>query len=364
MIDNIRHSFLKFITQDVQDESETKELAVLLRLLNCLFALYFAVLSFIVAYFDHYTLSLVLIFGIGILAGSFICTYENRTQSGLTLFNLAVILSTSYLTLAVGFNKNYHWLICVTIFLSFFNLHKTQKYKITYAAAITAYTIMITCFSRAYPVLKELPDFFISTIIIMNLIVFCTSVTLIAYFFSAKFMKSEEKILLYTKKLINMASVDALTGLFNRRHMNDHMKEMAYNCSKTNKTFCIAIGDVDLFKNVNDTYGHDTGDYVLITLSGLFQDFMAERGKAARWGGEEFLFVFDSGNLNICYADLEQLRKKINHFEFDFKDHKFRISMTFGIEEYNEHSGIETTISHADSKLYIGKKEGRNRVIR
>ena len=161
-----------------------------------------------------------------------------------------------------------------------------------------------------------------------------------------------------------MASIDALTGLYNRRHMNEHLKEMAQAAIRNNKSFTIAIADVDLFKSVNDTYGHDTGDYVLTTIAQMFTEFMETRGTIARWGGEEFLFVFDSDNTNIVYADLEQLRKKIASFPFAFKEHKFNVSMTFGMEEFDEHIGVETTISRADNKLYQGKENGRNQVVR
>jgi diguanylate cyclase (GGDEF)-like protein len=89
-----------------------------------------------------------------------------------------------------------------------------------------------------------------------------------------------------------MASLDALTQLPNRRSMNAHLEVLVYDNDRTGAPFCVAIGDVDYFKKVNDNYGHDTGDYVLTTLSGLFQNIVKGRGSVARWGGEEFLLLY------------------------------------------------------------------------
>lgn len=364
MFGGLKRSFLKFLTQDVKNEAETKELAILIRSLDVIFCTYFIIIAFIVAFLDYYILSLLLVFGIGLLAGSFICTYENKTQLGLHIFNIVIIVLTAFLTLAVGWGKNYHWLIYVTILVVFFNLQKTQRFKLLYSIIITALVISISFMAEKYPVIRTSPPFFNQIIELMNIIVFAASITVSAYFFCAKFMKSEEKIMQYNKKLIRMASVDTLTNISNRRCMNEHLKDLVYNYNRNGKSFCLAIGDVDVFKNINDTYGHDTGDYVLVTLANIFSEYMDGKGTIARWGGEEFLFVFDTGNMDVSYSQLEQLRKKIMIYDFHFKEHSFSISMTFGLEEFDEHLGIEAVISHADNKLYIGKENGRNQVVR
>lgn len=363
MFSNFKRSFLKFLTQDVRSESETKELAILLRSLNIIFCLYFIIISFLVVFLEHYILSLLLVFIIGLLAGSFICTYENKTQLGLQIFNLVIIFSTTILTLKVGWSKNYHWLIYVTILVVFFDLQKSLRYKLLYSSIITTFIIIVSFFAEEYPVLRTTSIYFNHTIEIMNISVFALSLTVSVYFFCATFMKSEEKIMQYNKKLIRMASVDALTNLSNRRCMNDQLKDLVYNYNRTGKRFCLAIGDVDLFKSVNDTYGHDTGDYVLVTLATMFSEYMDGKGSIARWGGEEFLFVFETDNIDISCSQLEQLRGEIALYEFHFKEHSFHITMTFGLVEFDEHLGIEAVISYADNKLYIGKENGRDQVV-
>ena len=359
-----KHTIINFLTQDVRNASETKEMAVMLRCLNLLYMVYFIFVSIQVAVLEHYYYSLFLIFAIGILTGSFICTYEDKTSTAAMLFILTTCISMIFLTTGVGYNKNYHWIMLINIPLVYFSPRLKMTTKIVLSGIISTATMITSIVSIAVPVLRKAPQGITVAIVISNLLVFSGSVITISYFFSSKFRQSEEKIQQYTDNLKKMASMDALTGLYNRRHMNEHLKEMVDNSIKSGKSFCVAIGDVDLFKSINDTYGHDTGDYVLVTVANMFQEFMKDYGVAARWGGEEFLFAFRSGNILDCYGKLETLRKQIASYNFAFKDYKFNVSMTFGLEEYNETLGVENAISRADAKLYTGKENGRNQVVR
>lgn len=359
-----RNPILGFIMQDVKNESESKNLAVLIRLLDICFALYFLYISVFTAYLEHYNFSMVLIFTIGLLTGSFICTYENKTQLAQHIFSFVIVAATAYMTVVIGYLKNYHWLMFITVLVSFFNVRLSMKYKLIHSVVISLAMLGVTIYTVLYPMASTQATKATAYILFANVIIFAVSIIIVAYSYCRAFMQSEEKILQYNKKLMRMASLDTLTQLYNRRHMNEHLAEMALTAAKTNRSFCIAIGDVDFFKSINDTYGHDAGDYVLVTLAEIFRNFMENKGVASRWGGEEFLFVFKSYNFDLCYNDLEDLRKIIENHNFTYKDDSIKVTMTFGVEEYDEHIGVETTISRADVKLYNGKKGGRNRVIR
>ena len=179
-----------------------------------------------------------------------------------------------------------------------------------------------------------------------------------------KFNQAEDKLRRINENLERMANIDTLTGLSNRRHMNEYLAGLVFEYNRSNKVFTMAIGDIDFFKKVNDTYGHDTGDYVLSTAAALFKKFMKDKGHVARWGGEEFLFAFENMDLDKAYRFLDELRHEIEKTPMDFKEFHFNITMTFGIEEFNPRLGIESTINRADGKLYKGKQGGRNRVVK
>lgn len=111
--------------------------------------------------------------------------------------------------------------------------------------------------------------------------------------FTKDAQKMEQKLVRYNTKLQKLASVDALTGLWNRRSMWEYIRAVEYDYEVGNAGFVsIAIADIDFFKKINDTYGHDAGDKVLKAVAGLFMDKMKTYGRVCRWGGEESCLYF------------------------------------------------------------------------
>ena len=126
--------------------------------------------------------------------------------------------------------------------------------------------------------------------------------------------------------------------------------------------FCVCIGDIDFFKKVNDTYGHAGGDIVLKSISNILREHMNTLGFVARWGGEEFLLVFDRMELDEAASSLQSLLDKIRHMEIDYDNCLIHVTMTFGIVSGAE-GDQDTLLRLADNKLYEGKAGGRNRII-
>ena len=120
---------------------------------------------------------------------------------------------------------------------------------------------------------------------------------------------------------------------------------------------------LNFLKRVNDTYGHDSGDVVLKEISSMLTDFMDDKGYASRWGGEEFLLVFRGINADEVFQQLEMFRDSVAKKVIEVEDKTINVTMTFGLEEYSSHAGIDETIKKADEKLYLGKNGGRNRVV-
>ncbi len=155
---------------------------------------------------------------------------------------------------------------------------------------------------------------------------------------------------------------DALTKLDNRRSCTRKLENIMSKSAKENIPFCVAIGDIDFFKKVNDTYGHDCGDIVLKAVADKLRHHMKSCGFVARWGGEEFLLVFD----HFCGAEgkdsLEKLLEDIRDMSVPYENEIIKITMTFGISDGNT-SDIVTLVRQADEKLYFGKENGRNQVV-
>ena len=156
-----------------------------------------------------------------------------------------------------------------------------------------------------------------------------------------------------------LTEVDALTGIYNRRYANKRLKNYI-KISEDDVNYTLCIGDIDYFKEVNDTYGHDAGDTVLISIATELKNFMRNKGFVARWGGEEFMLVFENTSLEDTVKLLEELRERVARIKYNFKK-DLVVTMSFGATLGD--TDMEKTIKNADNKLYIAKTSGRNRVV-
>ena len=167
------------------------------------------------------------------------------------------------------------------------------------------------------------------------------------------------ELLTMNKKLDQVANEDMLTGAFNRRYFYDKVEEVIENSEKRNKTFSIAMIDIDKFKNINDTYGHDEGDRVLKSLVETIQSHIREDDIFVRFGGEEFIVLFPNTTLNQAVKISKQLRELI---EKNSQTQKVHFTISIGVSEFYLQESIEETIKRADEALYRAKDGGRNRV--
>ena len=164
------------------------------------------------------------------------------------------------------------------------------------------------------------------------------------------------------RSIKQLIEYDALTGLYNRRYANERLRNMWLKSAENGSYYSLAIGDIDFFKKINDTYGHDCGDKVLTEISGIMKKYMAGKGFAARWGGEEFLLVFDNKEINEAQEYVVGLLELIRKKKFVYEDIEFNVTMSFGVTSAHGLS-IEKSLVAADNRLYQAKESGRNRVI-
>ena len=352
-----------FILRDLEKEGESNDLSVLLRLLSILGILHFFIMIFPIASIGNLLMTIFLIFSIGILLGVFICTYENRTMHGLWLYNSMIILYSILMSVFVGWGYFFIPMIFATILLAFFAIKLPIKRKIFYTAFCCIFTVALSIVYNFVP-LRTAPPLTVKIILlVINITMTFLTFSIVAYAFYLKYIRSEEKIIQYNKRLEQLVNTDALTTLWNRRAMNEHLSILVNNYNKYQTDFSVTILDIDFFKKVNDEYGHGMGDFVLKSLSYLLKTFMEDKGQVARWGGEEFLLTFENMDYDQAISFMEELRVRIEDQEFAFKDVKMHLTVTAGIEEYHSNAGLDQVLTKADEKLYIGKTSGRNQVV-
>lgn len=163
--------------------------------------------------------------------------------------------------------------------------------------------------------------------------------------------------------LRTLVEQDTLTEINNRRYADKHLRQVQSHADLCGTPFVIAIGDIDFFKSVNDTYGHECGDLVLKRVAYILKKHMTGNGFVARWGGEEFLFVYDNADLNSAREQTEALLQEIREQEIIYEEQPIHITMTFGLAEGGVGSRMRNLLQTADNKLYYGKENGRNQVV-
>ena len=157
----------------------------------------------------------------------------------------------------------------------------------------------------------------------------------------------------------NKANKDHLTGLYNRRYLFNIGNEIYNDCKTKNKVFAIAIIDIDNFKRINDTYGHDIGDIALKEVSVILNKNISSNGLISRLGGEEFCICFYNRNEDEVKELLEYIRKDFEKNIIEIKDIQLKYTISIGCS-FDFGLNMDAMIKNADEYLYEAKKDGRN----
>lgn len=221
------------------------------------------------------------------------------------------------------------------------------------------FAVLYACFSEIQPV------YIVSSFTRTFLVIFSAFAMVFAtMFYNAMYIyASEHEVTILeqkNKQLSADAQEDALTSLLNRRGFVPVVKNLMKDKSKH---FCVAFCDLDNFKNVNDTYGHDAGDEVLKHVTRLIKKEM-QGFDICRWGGEEIVILMRNQSLDSAKAKAEKLRKNIESEPTVFFSKSIPITVTIGLAEYKD--GVkepEDVIKVADGRMYYGKQHGKNVVV-
>ena len=165
---------------------------------------------------------------------------------------------------------------------------------------------------------------------------------------------------------LEMAITDQLTGLFNRRYMSRHLSTLISNAAATAKPVSFLILDIDFFKKINDTYGHDVGDDVLREFANRVSHNVRGIDLACRYGGEEFVVVMPDTDMTFAYMVAERLRQSVADIPFNISVPPGQIAVTISIgvtASEGQADTAEALLRRADQALYRAKRDGRNRVV-
>lgn len=164
-------------------------------------------------------------------------------------------------------------------------------------------------------------------------------------------------------ELRTLATQDLLTGLFNRGTLDKHLAFFHNQCQNTGATASLLMLDIDFFKKVNDTYGHQMGDTVLKQVANTMHRRVRESDICGRYGGEEFCIILPNTNVAGAKQVAEMLRVAVSNLNFTHGVETFGVTISIGISCLSESNGPNEALKLADDNLYRAKETGRNRVV-
>ncbi len=167
-------------------------------------------------------------------------------------------------------------------------------------------------------------------------------------------------------RLRRVSQTDGLTGLDNRRYLEERLHEMFEHSLRLHEPLSVVMCDIDHFKSVNDTYGHLAGDAILRQFADLIKEQAREIDRVGRYGGEEFLIILPGTVLDAAVTFAERVREQIETHEFVYEEERIRRTVSCGVAAWPHPlvSSRDQLIRSADDALYVAKERGRDRVVR
>lgn len=348
------------ICRDTGEQNESAKLIAVVRFLILTMLLHSFVSCILISSAGHLISLILSLLSMVLFLVLFVLSYRYGTFFSYCILNACTLLWTVANVYYLGWDTGIqHFLVVLLVFL-FFAKYKHTRAKLVYVFFLFALRLSLYFYCLNNEPVVHLDATLCSALQITNSFFIFLSLSIVAYLFSSTTQEMEGKLIEYNRKLMKQANTDTLTGLYNRRRTMEYLEKLLQT-PDTQISICLC--DIDFFKRVNDTYGHDIGDVVLTKISETFRKRLPPDTFISRWGGEEFLLIFPRLNGDEAIIALETLRQNIKDIVFDGGSETFSVSLTYGLVEYDYHSDITTLLKEADEKLYLGKESGRDRIV-
>lgn len=250
--------------------------------------------------------------------------------------------------------------LLISIFFSLYLCTRKELYKKS-VFVVTSFVIVLILVSGFI----SLKFFHLETNLFFSILVIAFTIAFTIITVQVSLSNHNKKLIDETKKLYNEANCDTLTGLLNRRGFDEQYNkyEEIIAKAKSLESACFAVCDLDHFKSVNDTYGHDIGDIVLENFANLLKKHLRDIDIPARWGGEEFVILLRNTDIDESIIVLNRVREMCEKMEIETPQGILKVSVSIGVTPINDFSNsIDSYVKKADLGLYQAKRTGRNKV--
>lgn len=363
----------EIIWKDSTGENESNRVSFIVRINSLLMCIYFIILMVVFGAKGRFPIVGTCLTCLAAFAFSVYLTYKDSNKLAQIVYSVVTIIWMMRFVIQWGWECSVQHFIFVLLILAFMGNYAPQIVKLWLSAGVLLVRVVLYFWHVTHEPLEQISYLTSLMFQTINILAIFISMVVMLSIFTRDKMETEAKLSRYNKKLKVLSEHDPLTKLPNRRSVISSTIANIMSGAYINGV-CVAIGDIDFFKKVNDTYGHDAGDEVLKQLAAVCSDFMKDHGIAARWGGEEFMFVFNNENLDEAGVSANELLSKIREMTVNYNGTEIKVTMTIGVTDVNTFLGkgvtegdiddrINEAVYAADKKLYMGKANGRNTVV-
>lgn len=278
------------------------------------------------------------------------------------LASVEILVHQTFAVSLLGWDYGFQYYIIAIPGLILLGDFKHISFPIIISLLSTVILVFIYFYSLTHPPTYQLEEVK-AGLYLFNLISVAALVAVFSGLFAYISRQHEAVLLDAHEQLYITATTDSMTKLANRMKTFDLIEDQIIRTKRTGKPFTLAIADIDDFKMVNDNYGHNIGDEVIIGIAQLMKNSLREQDIIGRWGGEEFMIVLPDTDITGGKDVLEKLRKNVSTYPVKTDGTSIKVTITLGVAASNESETINDIIKLADNALYEGKRGTKNCIV-
>ena len=306
-------------------------------------------------WFGSPTLGLLNVVSVAMYAAAYLLIQQRRNAPAVALIWLETMAHSAIVSLLIGWDSGFHYFLL--LFIPAIVVGSTAKRAIPMVLALFVFYVGLDSLCVHYAPLSPLTAGGLQLAKWLN-------VGLIFGLFFSMALYYRNTVLKAERRLLEQATRDPLTGLSNRSDFQARAAAELARSSRTGVPVALVLGDIDFFKRINDDFGHDAGDKVLVRVATLIAANLREIDVLARWGGEEFLMLIPDSDGSKAVAVAERIRQALAGASIDIGGRRISVTMSFGVAQVLGAGDLQSATARADQALYNSKDNGRNRVQR
>ncbi|HEA52390.1 hypothetical protein LCGC14_1795260 [marine sediment metagenome] len=292
---------------------------------------------------------------VAIYAGAYYALQRRLNRLAISLIWFEVIVHSALGTILIGWGSGFHYYLLM--FIPALCVSSMRRFAIlSLVVVLWGYYIALDILMWFIDPVQPVSSGALLGVHLFNLSIVFAMFSYLSFFYMNMVVSAQ-------RKLRKLATVDSLTGLFNRRHGSDMAEKEIARFQRAGHPVAFLLFDVDHFKLINDRYGHEMGDKILCEIGRLIPAQLRTQDIVARWGGEEFLVILPDTGIESALASAERVRKAFRSYKWtSATGESVEVTISAGVSELGQNDDMASVVSRADQALYRGKAGGRNRV--